>query len=257
MNTLAKSLADLERLVEAAGDARGRVEAEASTYARTRFEARLRRLADAKVPLRDDWALALALVSEWGDVSDHPPLDGHERRIESAIDALRTKHAARVVIETPGMVALRAVLRARARRRLDVPYVMLLGSVGAGKTLAASHGIASIDGGAYMRASTLRDLASSYHRDDRAELRRFHDAPVAVVDEVGIDPKDARANDRLGRALDEVIDARQGARRITVVCGNVKPAEVAKLLDARSVSRMRDRTKWVQCADSDLRRLEP
>ncbi len=237
----------------AAERARIGLEERAHEAARDRIQIRRDRLVTAKVPIPDDDAIAVACLPAYGRRPDEPPLPEDLAALDIAISKRRQRliPARAPLLETSSMRAVNAVLLARVRDRLAKPFVVLMGSVGAGKTLACAHVIASVGGGIYMRARRLCDLFGSFHRDDRAELTRLHEAPVAVIDAFEDVPK--ALVERLGPALDEVFDLRQGARRITVLSGNMKPGRLGNTLAKSTVSRMQGRAEWVQVAEADMR----
>lgn len=224
-------------------------------HARERMHERMRvrraRIEAAMVPIPDEDVLAVSLLPE--TPLDEPPADRREEIERRVLATMRKRMLGDKppFAEGPALVAVREVLRARARRRLTHPFIALLGSTGVHKTCSAAHAIASIaDTSCYVKARALCDLQQSFHRDDRAELRRIYQAAVCVIDEVTLELAQKR---RLGNALDELVDARQGARRITLFLGNVRARELAGMFDARSRSRMEGRVVWVQIAEKDSR----
>jgi len=219
--------------------------------ARDRIAIRLSRLEKALVTIPDEDSLAVAMLPAFRASPDEPPLDPESAALDAALAAAWTRRLPHrpMFTETTSLFAVRRALFDRARNRLTHPYVAILGATGGGKTVAAAHAVASLDGAVYLRARRLCDLYGSYHRDDRAALERLYAAPVAVVDEVSIELGERK----LGAALDEAFDARQGARRITLVIGNVKVGQLGRMLGGQTHSRMKDRVDWVQTAESDMR----
>lgn len=149
------------------------------------------------------------------------------------------------------LIAVKALLAQRDSGHLSRPYLILVGTTGVGKTLAAGYAIASRDGVAYIRANELIAISSSRDRTDKERLAFVRRAPIAIVDEAGteLDPKRWRI------ASFELVDSRQGQRRATIFAGNVTAKEFAAALDKRAVSRMSARTTWVEVVEAD-RRLE-
>jgi len=228
------------------------LEERAHEAARDRVAIRRERIVTAKIPIPDLDAIAAACLPAYGRLPDEPPPSEELAALDAALNArrLRLLPGRAPFVDTSSLRAVGAALRDRGRDRLTKPYVLILGAVGTGKTIAGAHGIASVTGGVYMRARKLCDLFGSFHRDDRAELARMHEAPLTVIDAIEEVPKTLL--EKLGPALDEVFDLRQGARRITIVSGNMKPGRLGNMLAKSTVSRMQGRTDTVQVAENDM-----
>jgi DNA replication protein DnaC len=147
------------------------------------------------------------------------------------------------------LAAVKELLADRDAGRMSKPYLVLVGTVGVGKTLAAGYAIASRDHVAYVRANDLIAISGSRMREDKQRLEVIRRAPIAIVDEVGTE-LDAK---RWRMASFELVDQRQGQRRATIFAGNVTAKGFAASLDKRTVSRMHGRTSWVEVVADDKR----
>ncbi len=145
--------------------------------------------------------------------------------------------------------AVKALLADRDAGRMSKPYLVLVGTVGVGKTIAAGYAIASNDHVVYVRANDLIAITGSRWREDKQRLAALHRAPIAIVDEAGTE-LDAK---RWRMASFELVDSRQGQRRVTIFAGNVTSRDFAAGLDKRTVSRMQGRTTWVEVTGNDRR----
>lgn len=224
---------------------------EACRWADERFKLRRYRIERAKVRLEDDEIAGVACLM--AEPLDEPPVDDiHKRRID-AMAELRAKFAPNLpaFTETPALKGVRDVLRARADRALEQPFVVLYGQIGVSKTSAGAHAIASVTGGAFVDTRVLCDMHGSFAREDRAAMVRLYEAPVLVIDEL---KPELFANRGLGLVLSDVMDARRGARRVTIMTTNVKPKDLADALTAQAKSRVAGQVKWVKCIGDDLRR---
>ena len=125
----------------------------------------------------------------------------------------------------------------------------LAGSVGVGKTVAAIGAIADV-GGRVASADQVRRAYGQEH-DEARELRvHLEDCGLLVVDDVGT----ARSADEEKRALYELVNARQGGRRRTILTGNLDAHEIAARYDERLLSRVRHVGAIVDCGKKSLRR---
>ncbi len=224
---------------------------DAVRWADERFTLRRARIERAKVRLEDDEIAAVAALMR--ETIGEPPIDDvHARRMNAMAD-LRAKFAPNLppFVETPALAAIRVTLRARADRRLEQPFVVLYGQIGVSKTSAGAHAIASMNGGAYVDARVLCDLHGSFSREDRAVVARLYEAPVLLIDELRAELLASRS---LGAVLSDVLDARRGARRITIMTTNVTPKDLASSLTEQAKSRVSGQVKWVKCVGEDLRK---
>jgi len=256
--SVSEHLGNLDTLSKYATDPT-KLQDRALEWARDRMSARLRRLTIAGVPIGDLDRYAIALLApprrrlvENGVEFEAAP-DTEEARELVAIKSLRERflRGHKGFGKSTALTAVRNVLYDRANNRLTRSVLSLLGNTGVGKTCAAAHAIASIDGGRYIKAKAMFDLFTSFHRDDRAELRALYAAPVLVIDALEDHLTSKRS---FGPAIDDAIDSRQGARRITLLLGNVKVDDLMKMVDPRTHSRLERTGAVVQIAEADRRK---
>lgn len=243
-------VAMLERIRAATRqDDSGRLADEAREWAEATFAVRRARIEQAQVRLEDDEVVGVAVLDEVP--SNEPPVSEQHARRRDALAAIRAKRAPRLppYTETATLTAVRRALRGRAKRDLEKPFLMLLGSVGTTKTSAAAHAIASIPGGVCIDAKILCDIQSVWA--ERERLTRLREAPVVVVDEI---KKGLLVDNKLGPILCDLIDARRGGRRITIFNANMLAKELAPAFTEQTRSRLRGRVDWVQVAGEDLRK---
>jgi DNA replication protein DnaC len=130
-------------------------------------------------------------------------------------------------------------------------FLWLTGAVGVGKTVAALWAIAE-RGGRYVMADDARRAFGQEHDEARALRPRLIDCGLLVVDDVGT----ARDASEEERALFELLNARQGGRRQTILTGNLSRAEVSERFGGRVISRVFHSGAVVDCGRKNLRRGE-
>lgn len=158
-----------------------------------------------------------------------------ERIVNDRVDS----HAAKVV---------RRFLAAAAKSD-NVRFCWLSGAMGRGKTVAACLAIA-IERGRYISAE---DLCLAYGAKTQlsADLRdHVKHCRLLVVDDVGTE-KDPEA---MRHALQQLVDARQGRGRLTIITGNASKDEVRAWLDPRTLGRIEHQGGIVECKGDNLRR---
>lgn len=242
----------IERMVSRYGRAlSSRADEETQRWADERFTLRRSRIERAKVRLDDDEVVGVAALLP--EPLDEPPVDDlHVRRI-AAMAELRAKFAPKLppFTETDALKAIRGVLRSRSQRTLEKPFVVLFGQIGQSKTSAGAHAIASVNGSAYVDARILCDLHGSFSREDRATVARLYESSILVID--GLEAP-LFASRGLGAVVSDVIDARRGGRRVTIMTTNVTPKEFAGPLTEQAKSRATGQVQWVKCVGEDLRK---
>lgn len=127
------------------------------------------------------------------------------------------------------------------------PVVILCGTPGVGKTIAAADAIASTEGARYVKAKRLVGLAASQYGDERRLFVEACTAPLLVIDEIGLEKTEAGARE----ALLEVIDERLGLR--TLIIGNLEEPAVRQRLDPRTLSRLDEVGSFLDVKGEDLR----
>lgn len=126
------------------------------------------------------------------------------------------------------------------------PVLVLVGSVGIGKTVAAGHALASRPG-RYLEAPEACLLHRD--RDGREAWRRLIRCELLVIDELGTEPHAGMA----AETLQAVINVRQALPRRTLIMGNLSRLTLEKRYDARTVSRLRKHAVFRALQEADLR----
>lgn len=119
--------------------------------------------------------------------------------------------------ETDALAHVREFLSGEER------ILLLLGTAGRGKSVAACWGLSRV-GGRYVRAYDV--AAASYGDADQAWLATLRLARLAVIDEMAREPLDPKGW-AYGRLYD-LIDRRQAALRKTILIANVSTVEFKK-----------------------------
>jgi len=141
--------------------------------------------------------------------------------------------------------SLRAVRRwlSKAPRK---PFLIMMGSLGVGKTLAASYAIV-VGGGRYVTMSEFTRLFSSRWREDYAKAQKLvKSSALLVVDELGIED-DKHASD----ALHFIVDNRQRGK--TIFVGNLGFDQFKTRYDPRTLDRLRPAANAVELTGESLR----
>lgn len=147
--------------------------------------------------------------------------------------------------ETEPLKAVRAWLET------DVPILVLGGTVGRGKTVAACWAVVDRRG-RYMRARSFERLfAHRYGDDELAEQERFLREYLVVVDDIGGREDTAEG---LGAYLLDLVDERRSSRTRTILVTN-QPRKVfeERYPDPRLHSRLRQSATWAVTRGDDLR----
>lgn len=130
------------------------------------------------------------------------------------------------------------------------PCLVLAGSTGCGKTVAAAYAL-SERGGAWMPAARMVRVFMSNFGDGFAEQERCRSAGLLVVDDVGTED----AADRIAGVLTELLDSRCSRKHRTIITANMtKKAFADRYASERLMSRMVLLSQWVASKDADLRR---
>lgn len=172
--------------------------------------------------------------------------DAHDRARKLPItDADMRAIAFGELDETEPLKAVRAWLET------DVPILVLGGTVGRGKTVAACWAVVAKHG-RYMRARAFERLfAHRYGEEELAEQERFMRSPLVVVDDIG-----GREDtpEGLGAYLLDLVDERRHARTRTILITN-QPRKVfeERYPDPRIHSRLKQSATWAITRGDDLR----
>lgn len=149
--------------------------------------------------------------------------------------------------------ALRAV---REWSRSSKPMLVLSGTVGTGKTVAALSYVCSRPVRWQMvrapRLGAMHERWSS-DREDHIEALRMM-IPVMVLDDLGQEPLDDR---RTVPALLELFDSRKSLRTRTIITTNLTVAQADKRYPEAMMSRIRESARWASLEGRDMRRRAP
>lgn len=140
--------------------------------------------------------------------------------------------------ETKAVKTVKAWLDvARGKRTSEkrLKFLVLCGSIGTGKTVAAAYAIAeSKVSSMYITAEQLRRGYCQETDEARALRNRMARVGLLVVDDLMTE-----RNEFEGKlALQEVVNDRQGRCRWTLITGNFNKADFVKRYDARTLSRI-------------------
>lgn len=136
-----------------------------------------------------------------------------------------------------------------------VPWVVLLGSTGRGKTLAAAWALMQ-RGGRYVGARELERLATARYGDEAETFTALLATRTLVVDDIGRE-RDAGG---MTAALLDLVDERRKRGQKTIAIANIaKAAFLKQYSDERLLSRLAEPgiAAWVSDAGEDLRRRKP
>jgi DNA replication protein DnaC len=139
----------------------------------------------------------------------------------------------------------------RAWLATDVPLLVMAGSVGRGKTVAACWAVVTRNG-RYMRARGFERLfAHRYGDEELAEQERVLRAGLVVVDDIGGREDSAEG---LGSYLLDLVDERRHVRTKTILITNLPRKLFAERYpDPRLHSRLAQSATWAVTRGDDLR----
>jgi DNA replication protein DnaC len=135
-----------------------------------------------------------------------------------------------------------------------VPWMLLLGSTGRGKTLAAAWALLR-NGGRYVGARELERLATARYGDEAETFAALLATRMLVVDDIGRE----RDAGHMTAALLDLVDERRKRGQKTIAISNVAKAAFLKAYaDERLLSRLAEPgiAAWVSDAGDDLRRAK-
>lgn len=137
-------------------------------------------------------------------------------------------------------------------RRSQAPdgprFLWLAGNLGRGKTVAACLAIAMIRG-RYVTADQLW-LAHAAKTTEAKDLRHFmRHCRLLVVDDIGTEREPGNKH-----ALHQLVNDRQGKRRLTIFTGNGTREQVRASIDPRTLARIEHQGGIVECKGGNMRR---
>ncbi len=146
------------------------------------------------------------------------------------------------LMDTQSLRGVRSWLSKAPRK----PFLVMMGELGVGKTVAASYAIVA-SGGRYVTMSEFTRLFSSKWRADYGKAQKLVRSPLLlVVDELGIED-DKHASD----ALHFIVDNRQRGK--TILVGNLGFDQFSERYDARTLDRLRPAAKAMVLRGESLR----
>ncbi|WP_392971049.1 ATP-binding protein [Streptomyces sp. LN245] len=138
------------------------------------------------------------------------------------------------------------------------PSLLLLGSTGVGKTheaYGAMRELAVTGVTARWAVTTAADLYAALRPrhgiDSEAEFRRYRDAPLLLVDDLGAERKPTEFTEEINFRL---INHRYEHHLPTLMTSNVDPKELAGRLGDRVTSRLREMCERIPMKGDDRRR---
>lgn len=179
-----------------------------------------------------------------------------ERRVPGMTAAGVPPHVAKLIVGPSFREDTKPV---RHIQELDRPLCVLSGSVGCGKTTAAvwyaeRTGKRMI----FVTASELAGLSRSWA--DKARFETFREASVFILDDLGVE---ANTSDALRERLDELLDKRTGAKKLTLVTANITEGiqshpshPFEQRYGDRVWSRIHEHGRFFQLLAPDLRRQQ-
>lgn len=236
-----------------------------------RLQARVKALKDweAENPaLAEEWSAAMKEDHEWMMRKEREAMDAATRtRVPDILRAMGMPHDA---VDALGRLSegehIAAARKFWAAPAVEKRFLLLLGTVGTGKTVAAAWVLGEqiarervhvaptgpIPGrrepGLFARAATFSRL-SAYNADDREWFERMCECGVLVLDDLA-----AESLSQVGAAmLDELLDRRYGARLRTVITSNLSKDAFLLRLGDRAADRMRHFAVLSQSSGKSLR----
>ena len=154
------------------------------------------------------------------------------------IDALR------IGLETPAMAHV------EAWRDSGRPFLLLLGGVGTGKTVAACSSLveAPMHSSAFVHVLDVARL-SDFNQEHAHELSRISEARLLVMDDRGTE----LASDFWVARLDGIINHRYANKLRTVITSNLDPARFKKQYGERIADRIREVGLIRSCGNESMR----
>lgn len=142
-----------------------------------------------------------------------------------------------------------ALVRVRSWAPENESVLVLSGSAGCGKTVAATWWAWHRAPYARFLRSTTFAASSRYNHEQRDE---WLNASALVLDDLGTEYVDAKGNFQVD--LDELIDTYYGDRKPLIITTNCTPADFKTRYGSRVVDRVRECGSWFSIASESLRR---
>ncbi|HMI92627.1 MAG TPA: ATP-binding protein [Polyangiales bacterium] len=175
------------------------------------------------------------------------------RRLDSFKLPLTAKDADLLLADALDM-HLKSIVAVSSWLASNVPWILLLGSTGRGKTLAAAWALMQ-HGGRYVGARELERLATARYGDEAETFTELLATRTLVVDDIGRE----RDVGHMTAVLLDLVDERRKRGQKTIAISNVAKAAFLKTYaDERLLSRLSEPgiASWVSDAGTDLRRAK-
>jgi DNA replication protein DnaC len=198
-------------------------------------------------------AAAEKTPAEWED-NDRRVREEESAYLREAAREERRREAARVAsLQIPALALkdAQAPLRdtsARAALQDARGFVVLIGGVGCGKTVAAAEWLLGRKWGLWVSAIRL----ARWPRYDDAEVRKLTMAHSLVIDDLGREFLDEKGS--FLALFDELVDERHQASRPTVATANMTAEAFVARYGERTVSRIRQAGAVVNVDGADMRK---
>lgn len=154
----------------------------------------------------------------------------------------RAIEAALAPKETAGIVAARKWLNS------ELPFLVIVGSVGAGKTTAATWAVMRSGLMArHIRAAELATIAPFGNSAGRWYSLR--DKRLLVIDDLGTE----HASDWWKSNLDSLIDFRHGQKLKTIITTNFSLPQIGDVYGLRVLDRLRQSSIFAACGTASMR----
>lgn len=214
---------------------------------------------------------ARGLDADWINLDDHDPHSPANiaRYTYAEVSRLVPFHYRRAVSSLPQLAAwintlVDAAREWQAERGAPIasiihgPSLLLLGSTGVGKTHEAYGAMRELAlSGVYAQwqVTTAGDLYAALRPrhgiDSEAEFRRYRDARLLLVDDLGAERKPTEFTEEINFRL---INHRYENHLPTLMTSNVDPKELASRLGDRVISRLAEMCQRVPMKGNDRRR---
>lgn len=174
-------------------------------------------------------------------------------RLESAHDLRLTDEVHRALIEGVPMIETES-LRAAKKWALggERPCLILGGSVGCGKSVAAAFVLAQF-GGMWLPAERALKAFAVNFGEGFSVQSQARDTGMLILDDVGTED----ADQKMLSVLTELLDCRKSRRHRTVITTNLTRAKFeARYKSERLASRLSETVMWTSSSGSDLRRRQ-
>ncbi len=168
------------------------------------------------------------------------------RRLELSGMPLRARDAYEAGLQsTPALEAVKTFLDS------EKSFLLLMGSAGAGKTVATTEALAK-KRGTFIRAVELA-RQSVFDQAGRQTLDAIHRCQLLVIDDLGAE----MLHDGFKPMLDELVDVRYGARLQTIMTTNLDGQTIKARYGERVADRIRHDGLIEKCGDKSRRIQEP